>query len=306
MGIAFRTGLLFSLVAVSACGGSGDDVDLGATTPEVELVPGDNGLPYGALGLELADAEGETIEVSRAEFVRSAVGESFVSVEDGTITLSADFFASDVDEWDATLTFLGEDVTIENGAGTLASGQTVRLFEADEGTYSAAISAATGAGDVEGTAYYVFGFETDPDVADARTGSAFYSGEFVAFGRLVDDTGALLEDGAEAEMNGALALTVNFDDDEVTGDLNGEYLSDGETIAVDLELDTNLIGNGFNGDLSCDSSASCSSATTIDGALYGPNAQEAGGVIAVDATNDVNGSDMRYVGSGGFVIEAGE
>ncbi|SFR38244.1 hypothetical protein SAMN04488005_1207 [Yoonia tamlensis] len=272
---ATKSMAFMALLATTACGGGGGDNPVVSPTP--------NGLPYGATGQDLADAEG--VQMSLAAAALSSTGVSVV--QGGSVTLATDFLTggpANQGALDATIEIFGEVVTITNGSGTLSNGHSVTLiYEPDRsGQYAGAVSLTTfnTSGGQSGEVGYVFGFETDP--ADMQvTGTATYSGGFVANG--FAGLGA-------AEYEGTITIAVNFAG-PVSGSLDG--MLDGTT-ALDLNLSGGaLSGNGITAGLTC--AAGCTGgAGDLDASFYGPNAEELGGVLAIDSN--------VFEGAGTFII----
>ena len=266
------------LFGLAACGG-GDDIDGGGggVSP-----PSTNGLPY-ATTQNLSQAEGVQITADGAQ-----VQDGTVTRGPGTITLDSGWFSGTLD---GTVTIFGEQVTISGGAGTLVStGQEVRVIfdENRSGNHAATIQVITydapQAGAIDGEVGYVLGFETSPSQVDARSGSLVYAGDFVA--------GGVLNGTTEAEYEGAVTFTVNFNNNNVTGSLDGD-INGGTAVDLTLAGGTSLNGNGFSGALNC--GAGCtSSSSQVDATFYGPNAAELGGVLALDFNN--------FDGAGTFIL----
>jgi hypothetical protein len=271
-----KTLILTALLATTACGGGGGSDDPVVVDPS----PGTNGLPSGVTGQDLSDAEGTEMTLAAAGYEN---GSGASVTQGGTVTLATNFLTGGPSNLDATISMFGEEVTITNGIGTLLNGNIVTLEydPSSNGTYAGAFSAANhDAGTYVGETAYVFGFETDP--AKMQTsGTVEYSGGFLANG---------LAGGSEVAYEGTITIDVNFAG-SATGTLDG--VLDGST-DLDLDLDNGaLSGNGITANLNCDTSCSTST-STLDGTFYGPNAEELGGVLAID-TN-------VFEGAGTFVI----
>lgn len=195
---------------------------------------------------------------------------------------------------DATVQVLGQTVTITNGAGLLSSGEEVRLtYEPNRaGTYAGIIDVTISGpdpSDISAEAAQVFGFETNPTTVSGReTASVIYTGDFQAVGTFGAAQG--IEYDAIVTINVDFRNTGNADVD-IDGRLSGNN--------VDFTA-TNLVlsGNGFSGALACDLGCNNAGGTRLDATFYGPNADEIGGVAAIDIT--VGGTP--YDGFGAFVI----
>ncbi len=304
-----------SISFLSACMGGGGDATSSAKGTSIVVLPAppappqENGLPYGVAGQSLAEIEGDELTAlqSSIDDVTGAAGDTV------TITLDPGFFAAGPTARNAQAIFLGQPVTISGGEGTLANGQTVRLFydPSTAGTYAgsaqlaayAALESVSPTDPINAEAHYLFGFLSDPDVIDGRiSGAVSYSGDISASG-LVAINGIATADPTGTELDGAINLTVNFADDWVTGDLDATYTADARVIAVDLVLPhTAFLGNTLAGAFVCQSAIGCDSATNMDAGFFGPSADEIGGVLQIDTTNDIDGDAYQFLGAGSFVV----
>ncbi len=294
---------LTAIVSLAACGGGGGEDSGGGGGP---VTPDTNGLDYGQSGQSLADAE--TIEITAAG---AEIKDGVAVIQSGTITLGANFLASAANERNGTVTIFGVPVTITDGFGQLSTNdQIVDVFydSTRSGTYVGAIQVVSyGAMDpsatgptIDGETHYVFGFETDPATIDNRpNGSAIYDGEFVASGNATQNGNPIgAADGVD--MDGDLTITVSFANTNTVSAVldDATYDAGGTPITFDLVMtSTAFSGNDFSGNLTC--GAGCSTSTSsIDGTFYGPNAEELGGVLALDVTSGTYG----YEGVGTFII----
>ena len=301
---------LICLLALTACGGGGSGADGGGSGGVVTPppLPGTNGLDFGAVGQRISDAAGETVTVRGASF-RDDTG---AEAQNAQFVFGQDFFDGAQGDLDGSATLFGETVTLTNGEGQLANGQTVRIIFDDnqQATYAAAVQlVAYGSldtpvplGALDGEAHHVFGFETNPDTIMARdSGSVTYLGNFVASGVVRNDGGAVVGN-VGIEMDGSITVNVNFMNDGVTGSLTGSYETEGQPVDVALTMDpTTISGNGFSTTLSC-TGPDCASSSSTDATFFGPLADEVGGTLLLDVTQPVNGNDRQYLGAGTFVI----
>ncbi|HEV8035130.1 transferrin-binding protein-like solute binding protein [Yoonia sp.] len=289
-----------ALVALTACGGGGGGGDTdggsGGGGGGVDPTPGSNGLPFGAVGQRLPEAEGQTVTMSSASFQVGNDPEDAPSIVPATITVGADFFDDGGSSLNGTITIFGQTVEITNGTGNLTPDEEVVLtYEPNRtGTYAAAIEVSVSSMDgINGEAAYVFGFETDPATIAARPGGTVtYTGDFQSFGSL---GGA---PNSETEYAGGMTVGVDF-----TGTGNATVALDGQvngTQDVDMGGTIGLAGNGFAGGLTCVTGCS-GTASQIDATFYGPNADELGGVLAIDITVTGVGA---YDGVGTFILPA--
>ena len=278
-----RSILLLALLGTAACGGGGDTPD---PTPVTDPTETRNGLPYAA-GQVISDAEGLAMTLTSASY-QTASGATIESPR--TVTLDAGFFSTD--QLNGSITIFGEVVQITNGQGTLANTNTVNVVYEPErsGDYVAAFEAvALDGNNYVGEEGYIVGFETRPSAVAAQTGgSVVYTGDFVANG---------LAARSEAEYEGGVVFTVNFNDNTVAGTfdggLNGGAGSGGSDVDLAMGATSFSGNNNFNGSLTCADGCD-GSAGTVDAAFYGPAADEIGGVIAVDFDG--------FEGAGTFII----
>lgn len=272
-----------SLLALAACGSGGSDSNPNTT-------PADNGLPFGAAGQSLEDAEGVEITAQAA----SVQAGDDPEIGPGTITLDMGFIGGN---GNGTLRIFGQTVPVTNGAGTLSGGEEVRVFYDDgrSGDYAGVIdivvTGSDGINDIDGETTYVFGFETNPGQMGAVSGGATFEGGFQVAGFLNGDP---------------------LDPEEYEGSITVEVLFNGEDADVTLEGDLGITpvdlsgsglainGNSFTGTLTCDLGCT-GNGGTVDATFYGPSAAEVGGVLSVDLT-DLGGGMDDFDGVGGFVI----
>jgi hypothetical protein len=290
-----------TFLTLSACGGGGGGGDdsgggSGGGGGGVDPTPGSNGLPFGAVGQTLPDdAVDQAITMRSASFQSGGAP----TIENARITVDAGFFQGDTPNLDGTITIFGNSapITLTNGQGVLASGETVTLtYEPNRtGAYAAAIEASVGSlNDINGEAAYVFGFETDPATIAARSGGTVtYTGDFQSFGSLAGAP------NSDTEYAGGMIVGVDF-----TGTRNATVALDGQiggTQDVDMSGTMGLVGNGFFGDLNCNTAGCTNNGSEIDATFYGPNADELGGVLAIDITVTGVGT---YDGVGTFILPA--
>lgn len=288
-----------ALVALTACGGGGGggDTDGGSGGGDggVDPTPGSNGLPFGAVGQTLPDdAVDQAITMRSASFQSGGAP----TIENARITVDAGFFQGDTPNLDGTITIFGNSapITITNGQGVLASGETVTLtYEPNRtGAYAAAIEASVGSMDgINGEAAYVFGFETDPATIAARPGgTSTYVGDFQVAGRVA---GA----NTETEYEGQITVDVNFVDDDADFTLLGNF--DGSSVVNMSGNGLDIFDNSIAGRLDCTTGCDGPGSSAVDATFYGPNADELGGVLAIDITVTGVGA---YDGVGTFILPA--
>lgn len=297
---------------LSGCMTGGASGSAAGAVPPPAATPQENGLPYAAMGQSLDDVEGVAVMAAASSF--SDIDGT--SAETLQITLGAGFFAGSATERDAVATFFGEEVTITDGEGTLSNGQTVRLIfdPAAAGDYAGTVQLVSYAAlenpappdPVNGEAHYVFGFLTDPAQVDARvSGNVSYSGDIAATGLVrVNGTGA--GDPGGTELDGTIAMVVDFGNDVMSGSLNANYMVDAQRVDVDLSLaEMAFAGNGMAGNLTCAGMPGCTSSSSINAGFYGPNGGEMAGTLSIDTSHDLDGDAYNFEGAGSFVIVPG-
>jgi len=304
--------LIVALAALSACGGGGGGKGTNAEDalfilPTPASMPQTNGLAYASQSTVLADA----VQVPVEAITVMAILSDNVGTAPQTITLGPDFFDGAPEDLDAVLQYFDQEVTVTNGEGILANGQTLRLFYDPSlaGDYAGLVGAATYASltvpppadAFDAEAQMIVGHLTDPAEIDRRiAGQVTFLGDVHGAGRALVN-GVTAGSALGVALDGTMALTVDFVDDYIAGELDASYAIDSEHIDVDLTLDpTHFSGNTFAGALVCRAS-NCDSTTTLDGAFYGPLGTEVGGVLAIDLTQRVDGESHHYQGAVGFV-----
>lgn len=272
-------------------GTDGGGSDGGGATQPPRVVTGTNGLDFGEVDQMLTETETFAITTRSAAFES---GES-ADVGSAVVTLDAGFLTAAPAERSGTIQIGDETVTITNGSGTLSTGEPVVVtFEQDRaGTYAGALEvsiAGASASDVTGENVFVFGFETDPDLIEARTsGSLEYTGGFQAFGSLNDAA------DTSTEYEGEITILVDFTG-AGTADVVLDGVLDGATQA-DLDGSFNLSEGGFSGDLNC--TAGCIDGQSgIAAGFYGPDADEVAGVIGIG----ISASGDNFDGVGSFIL----
>lgn len=284
---------------------------------------GGNGLVYASAdtGQSLEDlAAGDSFEIRIAGYENlqgettltpTLTTETVTLIDDGEGGLSAQ-----VTYRGETLTFAIVDSSVDDTT-ELASGQIVSVFSPAGGAFSAAYDLYTyayseldpAAGAPNANGFFIVGFETDPNTVAGLSGTATYDGRFGGYGGISrsftdPDTGDVSEDVLnEIEVDGNLTLTVSFDDADVDADLTGFIDNSDEPDFTAAMRDAPITGNNFVGDLdvTCTGDLTCTSASQMGGSFYGPNGEEAVGLIAfdVDATVD-DGTELKIVSGAYF------
>ena len=301
------------LLVLAACGGGSDGggggVSTNATTQQLSFATTDsdassNGLPFANSESTVADLEGAEIDI---KVVRALTdydnGTTQLVISDETITIdSLDGAGEDV----FTITLDGETFVVggENGTAN-ANGvpwNTDRFTSGSASTTASIFSYAGEAdpnftGEFDSEAFFVVGFETDPDEIANLVGQIMYTGGFAGFGQLIDADGTISN---ERFVTGDIDITANFDDGTVDGTLtSGEIeVSAGIDASFDAEFSTGIEGNGFAADLACTNG--CTDSTSgIAGAFYGEDGLETSGLIGLDVQIDAG----QFIGGAGFTAE---
>ena len=293
--------LLTTLFAVSACGaGGGTSVDgSGGSGGGGGGAGGDDGGGPGGPVLPTIDDSTSISQTTRiANFQIGDAGTPGIG-ENASIQLDAGYLTA----ISGTVELFGQSVSITNGRGTL-NGQEVRVeidassvgaFAVPVSVFSYGPNLASPA-NPSGEAAFVVGQETAGSYLSAQpNGSVNYSGGFAVQGVL--QIGGCQE---LAELEGDITVNVSFGGaDTATATLDGAYdPASGGPRSVELGITNAPISeNGFGGTLSCISGCS-TNGSTIDATFYGPEAEEVGGVLAIDITR---GGEV-YEGAGTFVI----
>lgn len=268
-----------------------------------------NGLPFAVSTSVVQDLE--TAGTMDVKVVRALTdwesGATRLVISSEKLTLSPGDIGSGLDNM--TITLGGETLVFNSGSAPASNGQ---------GPWSAYVNtqgAVSGTGTVynyeygsnpalsnefDTEAFFVFGFETDPDEIVALMSTVTYNGSFDGYGQVIDpQTGGVIS--SEEGFNGSIALMADFDNNNITGDLNGAFDYDGTVFMTSFAAP--IQGNGYIGSLdsmSC-TGATCASSSQIAGAFYGTDGAETSGLLAVDVQVDPNSaSPYRMIGGGGF------
>lgn len=310
-----RSTSICTIILASACAsGDGDDNGTDGTDTtsragalffgSTDAATAANGLPFANTTSSIADLENETATVRLVRFVTDQeTGDTRIEITSETFTID------DSDEGNFTATFGGETITFLDKIGERNGGIVTDLREAAEGDFAKAVSIfssaeanmmATGE-NTEG--FLITGFETDPDAiaALAPTGEVTYLGTLRGAGTLFE--GEDLENAVI--FSGVTTITADFGTGTVSGSTDLVVGLDGD---LDVTLDFNgadITGNGFSTDLNvadCTAGLACTTDSQLAGVFYGPDANELGGLAAIDVTgtND-SGDTIRYVGGGAII-----
>lgn len=272
-----------------------------------------NGLPFAVPASVVEDLE--TAGSIDVKVVRALTdwdsGATRLLISNETLTMTAGDIANDLD--DITLTLDGETLAFVAGVAPTSSGQ------ADWQSYINSLGAVSGSGAIysynngpsagltgefDSEAFFVFGFETDPDEITALVGQILnYDGAFEGYGQVVDPANGNVLD-SEQYFSGTLALTADFTGGTVTGDLDGSFDYDGTVFATSFTAP--IEGNGYLGSLdtmTC-TDAVCISNSNVGGAFFGTDALETSGVLGMDVRVDPNvGSEYRFISGGSYTAE---
>ena len=291
-----------ALLLLAACGGGGSDSSSAATGSDASS----NGLPFANSASTVADVEGAgeiDIKVVRA-LTDYDSGTTQLVMSDETVTIES-FDGADQDVF--TITLDGETFVVDGENGTdNANGEPWIADRPTSGEASGTLSIRSFAGaadpDVTGEfdseAFFVVGFETNPDQIEAIVGKVMYTGEFRGFGQVLDADGAVVD--SQVFVGGDVNITAAFDDiSTVEGSLIGTGSSPESSVPFDTAFSANIEGNGFAADLTCTNGCT-DNASSIAGAFYGEDALETSGIIGFDVeTND----GQQFIGGAGFTAE---
>lgn len=268
-----------------------------------------NGLPFAVPASVVEDLEAEgaiKVKVVRA-LTDWESGATRLLISDETLTLSAGDVAGNLAN--ITLTLDGEALAFVAGSAPASNGQS------DWTSYLNSDGAVSGSGAVysynygpsavlsdefDSEAFFVFGYETDPDEIAGLVGTAMYSGGFEGYGQVVDPaTGSVID--SESYFSGNLDLTADFGGGSVSGTLDGSFDYDGTLF--DTAFTAPIEGNGYLGDLdsmSC-TDAVCLSNSQVGGAFFGTGALETSGLLGMDVRVDPDaGSEYQFIGAGSY------
>lgn len=313
-----RTASFFAILAtstLSACSagsaffGSNNDLFIGSRSASESA----NGLPFAVPASVVEDLESAgSIDV---KVVRALTdwdsGATRLLISNETLTMTAGDLANSLN--DITLTLDGEALAFVGGFAPTSSGQS------DWQSYVNSVGAVSGSGAIysynygpsavltgefDSEAFFVFGYETDPDEITALVGQMLnYDGSFEGYGQVVDPAnGSVLS--SEEYFSGTLALTADFTGGTVTGDLDGSFDYDGTLFAASFTAP--IEGNGYLGDLNsmtC-TNAACVSDSQVGGAFFGSDALETSGVLGMNVRVDPNaGSEYQFISGGSYTAQ---
>lgn len=240
--------LAVSLLTLAACSGGGKS---GGSTP----------LPLNAL----SSAPTGTVQQARADVSRAADGRILLSITDGPMA------GMSMDCADATL---GACLVVGGPAGTTANGTILERYRgqyAFVGNFSV-LQVSEGA--LVSSSHLVHDASPDwtPTSMTLPQGRISYSGRFSA--------GAGLASGQSGMIEGTVALVADFNEAVLAGQLSGGF-ADGTPVSASFN---NLTINASNGYFTTtENSVILFQGNVanggIDGAFYGPDAQEAAGIF---------------------------
>ena len=305
---------LIAVTALSACTSSKSGrvslLSIGTTDPSESA----NGLAFADGVSTKADIEGEiAVKVVRA-LTDWDSGETTLVISDETLTVPIGD-ATTLD--DITITLGGETLVFAGGNAPVSSGQDqdwVSYVNQNGGILNGSNS-VTGAfftyeysenpgltGEIDSEAFYVFGYETDPDEIAALVGSAEYLGAFQGFGQVIDPVSGDVV-APESDYEGSITITANFDTGKVDGDLDGMIYNSSTELTTDFTtgFSADIEGNGYAAymdEFVC-VDATCTSDSQIGGAFFGQDATETTGILAMDVVVDPDGEDPYRLISGG-------
>jgi hypothetical protein len=159
----------------------------------------------------------------------------------------------------------------------------------------------------------VIDFEANPaEFTDKLhdSGSAEYVGTHTGYGTLLDGHGYVIYHNEP--IDGDVTLNVNFVNNGVGGSISIRtfFNTDGATNFgfVEVYWAGNRFEIGMNDISACPNCSTCCTDIQLIGALYGPQAEEAGGVVSIDysQTDDESGNGGRIIGTTVFVVPFAE
>ncbi|WP_411889867.1 transferrin-binding protein-like solute binding protein [Yoonia sp. SDW83-1] len=276
-----------------------------------------------ANGGDFEDADGEEIPFTLDSF---ELGSQNVSI------------AFNDDETEVTLTINGTDYQLERVIDPEEPEALLYSFESDSvlvGLNIAALSSFFDLGTTEEVVTIVaaseitnttdtfvldvFGFDTDPTLIQATTGTATYTGNAFIFGTNINDSGP--DDGMDTDPNapaegfdgleGTINLTADFDDSSIGGfaTFTNDPLDDEPLLTETVTFeDTAITGNGFSGSLTSDEQFFEEGVTfgdvTYDGNFYGAEGENIAGAISGDLIVEGAGAPVLMLGVFGGTANA--
>ncbi|SFS12004.1 transferrin-binding protein-like solute binding protein [Yoonia litorea] len=314
----FRNSIVFTAIGISlaACGGGGGGG--GSTEPDVvEITALNIGSTSGVAaqtGLPFADGTAQSIPANTPLTIRLARFETdhasgqtrlIVSTETYTKAAGSNLLNADVEIEGATVTLVYDSAEDES-FGSLSNGQELGAYINASGQFVSLINVFTyedppdDGFDSEGT--FAAGFETDPSSLPTFAGTTDYTGTLLGFANVVDQNGNLIEQ--EVLLTGDAAIAVRFADGRVGGSVDTQATGLALTYLDDVLVltETDIAGNGFSTDASTlQNCGGCTSESLVGGAFFGANAEELGGILALDVTNAAG--TQQVIGVGGFIAE---
>jgi len=310
-----------ALLLLAACGGGGggggsdsSSAPTNTTGQQLSFATTDsdassNGLPFANSASTAADVEGAgeiDIKVVRAltdydsDTTQLVISDETVTIDsfDGagqdmfTITLDGETFVVGGDN--ATVNANGEPwMTDRVTSGDASETLSIRSFIDDEDPPLT--------GEFDSEAFFVVGFETDPDEIANLVGEITYSGVFRGFGQVLDAEGTVAN--SQVFVGGDVNITAAFADiSTVEGSLIGiSPASPGieeSGVPFNAEFSADIEGNGFAANLTCTNGCT-DSASGIAGAFYGEDGLETSGIIGFDVQTDGG----QFIGGAGFTAE---
>ena len=125
---------------------------------------------------------------------------------------------------------------------------------------------------------------------------------------MLDENDEILE--REVRVDGNVTLNADFDRRRIGGRIENGRLrrfAGTEDFAATIN-EGRIAGNGFTNTITrdCPVDAVCVSGSSMGGVFFGPNGEEASGVILFDETTVLDDATTRVVGSGGFLTSDGQ
>ncbi len=293
---------IFLTVGLSACGGGGGGGDSGGSSNGSGSNGGANVTPVASSGFATSGStfnSNVTFTPTNASYtVRERGGASSVSVEPANLELvfsqNGDRLSIRVDRFNYEMDENGPLAYSEISAGPTTE---QLIIESVSGNGDAKLARMTSIEEFFGDdVYFVYGFDTNPTTVTALSGTAMYTGDVFAVANQVDNT---------QRAGGSITLNVDFNDNEVSGQLNLNAFSGLTGSSVYDLSEADISGNNFSGTFVVSSSnpldAGQSATDTIyDGRFFGTDGDAAGGGIGMTITE--SGEEPIYV-QGAFLAE---
>lgn len=238
-------------------------------------------------------------------------GESKIIVTNETVNVPSELWTLE-----GGITFRGEALNMVSPDPTtyardmLSDGQIASIYLTDFGDWVYSIGlfsySANSSYGFDRDAQFIIGWETKPEDMPGTAGSTTYQGLIYGGANILDSLGQVTEQGVV--ISGNATFDVGFMNQEIAGSINYDVLSfaTGSAAIIDsaeITLDTaDITGNGFSTTASTVVGClTCTSASEVGGAFYGPSGENLAGLIALDVTDPTGVQEERLIGAASFV-----